>query len=182
MGYFEHLANAAFKDNPEGNGWLYYPNGMLSKGRVVTDKQYKDKLFKFQKHMYMFLMPSGVIYGLFLSRTEFYFYNLIPIVIILTPIYIRQYLLIRDLSKCNIKLKYNEATSEAVKGLPTWSIYVLYISASMLIAIGFCSPWFFNKPLSEVIELALMLIGFGIAGILLGLFVHKYKKSNKSVK
>ncbi|MCW8830227.1 MAG: hypothetical protein OQK32_01785 [Gammaproteobacteria bacterium] len=179
MGYFKHLANSAFKSNPEGGGWLYYPNGILSKGRIVTDKQHKDKLFNFQKHMYMFLMPLGVIYGIFLSRTDFNLYDLIPIVIILAPIYLRQYWLIRNLPKCNIKLKYNEATSEAVKGLPMWVIYVSYTSSAMLITIGFCSPWFFNKPISEVIELALMLIGFGMAGILLGLIAHKYKKSNE---
>jgi hypothetical protein len=31
MGYFSSIADAAFKENPEGEGWIYYPNGAIFK-------------------------------------------------------------------------------------------------------------------------------------------------------
>ena len=132
--------------------------------------------------MYMFILPLSIIYGIGLAGAEFNLYNFIPLVIILVPIFLRQYFLVRNLPKSNIKLKYNEATSEAVKGLPMWYFYGLYTLSGISIVIGLTSPWFFNKPLSEIMELALMFIGMGIASLLLGLFLHKYKKSNKSLE
>jgi len=39
MGYFDSMAEAAFKENPDGEGWLYYPNGILSKGCIVVDEE-----------------------------------------------------------------------------------------------------------------------------------------------
>jgi len=29
---------SAFKKTPEGEGWLFYPNGILSKGHFVIDR------------------------------------------------------------------------------------------------------------------------------------------------
>ncbi len=179
MGYFSNIAEAAFKDNPDGQGWLYYPNGIFSKGHIVTDAAYKNKLFKFQKRVYMFLIPLGFIYGLGLDLDNIDIYDFVPIAIILAFIYLRQFYLTRNLPRCNIKLKYNEATGVAARGLPTYYFYALYISSFCVIAISLSTPLLFNKPYSETLDLTLILLGLGVFGLIFGLYLHKLKKSNK---
>jgi len=182
MGYFDSLAESAFKKNPDGEGWLYYPNGMLSKGRVVLDEEYKEKLFKFQKRIFMFLLPLGILYGFGLGVDDFELSSLVPPVVILILVYFRQYILIRNLPKSDVKLKYKEATGKAAQGLPNWYFYSMYVLSASLIIMALFSPQIFNKPYSEVTDLMLMFLGMGVVGLLLALFLHKIKKSNATNK
>lgn len=177
MKYFESLAESAFKENPDGEGWLYYPNGILSKGRIVTNKLYKEKLFKFQKRMYMFLLPLGILYGLSIDTKNFDVYSLLLPLFIITIIFLKQYWLTKDLPISRVKLKYREATTKAAKGLPKWYFYLLFISSILVIAFGLFSPLIFNKPYSETIFLTSAFLGMGIIGITLGLFILRYKKN-----
>lgn len=179
MGYFDSIAESAFKDNPEGEGWLYYPNGIFSKGHIVTDETYKNKLFKFHKRVYMILIPLGFIYGLGLDFDNFSIYDLVPVGIILAFVYLRQYFLTRNLPRCNIKLKYKEATGVAARGLSKYYFYSLYIASFCVIGISLSTPLIFDKPYSETLELTLMLLGLGVFGLVMGVYLHKLKKSNK---
>jgi len=175
VGYFDSLADSAFKKNPQGEGWLYYPDGILSKGRIVVDKDYKEKLFRFQKRMYMYLFPLGIFYGLGLGVDIFNIYHIVPVIGLLSLVYIRQYYLIKDLPKSDVKLKYKEATAIALKGLPKFYFYLLYILSGCMIVMGLCAPVIFNKPYSELINIILILFGTGVVGLILGVFLQKFK-------
>jgi hypothetical protein len=177
MGYFDSLAESSFKENPEGEGWLYYPNGILSKGRIVKNTLYKEKLFKFQKRMYMVFLPSGVLYGLSIDTASFNLYSLLFPLFIIAVTFLRQYWLTKDLPISKIKLKYKEATTKAVKGLPSWYLYLLFISSVLVIIFGLFSPLIFNKPYSETVFLTTSFLGMGITGMVLGFLVLKYKKN-----
>lgn len=179
MGYFSNIAEAAFKDNPEGDGWLYYPSGIFRKGYLVTDINYKEKLFKHQKRVYIFLISFGFLYGISLDIDNLSLSNLIPIIIVLMPIYIRQYFLIRKLPKSNIKLKYKEASQKVSKGFSIYYVYFLYFSSAWLTVTALVTPILFDKPFSEVKGLAYMLFGFAFLSLILALHLHKLKKSNK---
>jgi len=175
-GYFNNLANSAFKDNPNGEGWLYYPNGILSKGRIVLDIKYKEKLFNFQKYIYMLGIPLGVIYGLSIDFDRITIYTLFPPLVFIVVFYSIQYLLIKNLEVSNVKLKYKEATSKAMQGLPSWYCYLLYSSSLLIIIIGLSIPLIFNKTYSEVLNLILLTVGMGVVGMVVGRLVQKYQK------
>ncbi len=178
MGYFSSIAESAFKENPNGEGWLYYPNGILSKGRLVIDPEYKDKLFKFQKRMYMFILPLGILYGLALDLSNLALSDFYLLGILLSPVYLRQYFLVKKLPKSNIKLKAKEAFSTASKGFSNYYFYFMYFSSIFLIAMGLSTPLLFNKTYSEVMDLTIMLTGSGLFFLVMSLILHKLKKSN----
>jgi len=174
MGYFSSIAQSAFKENPNGDGWLYYPNGVLSKGRLVTDPEYKDKLFKFQKRMYMYILPLSVVYGLSLDLSNIALSDFYLLAVLLMPVYLRQYFLIRKLQKSNVKLKAKEAIT-ASKGFlfSKYYFYLMYSCSAFLIAMGLSTPLLFDKPYSEVMDLTIMLAGSGLFFLVVSL------KSNK---
>lgn len=180
MGYFNSMAASAFKNNPDGEGWLYYPNGSFSKGRLVTDSLYKEKLFKFQQRIYMFLLPVGLLYGLSLDLDNLNLSSLYPIIIVLAPIYLRQYFLIKNLPKSNIKLKPKEAITTAANGLPKYYFYLFHFSSTGLIIIGLSTPFLFNKTYSEVSDLTLMLTGTGLFFLATGIILQRLKKSKST--
>lgn len=66
MGYFEGLASGSFKKNKDGNT-VFFPWGMLSKGRVLPDESTETKLRGFLIHYYKVCLPTiigvGVIIG-----------------------------------------------------------------------------------------------------------------------
>ena len=66
MGYFERVAESAFKETADGL-CVYYPNGVLGKGRVVTSPELKKKIFSFHKNTVKFGIPLCIAAGLFLK-------------------------------------------------------------------------------------------------------------------
>ena len=130
----------------------------------------------------MFLLPLGILYGLALDFDDFKLLSLVPPLVILVIVYLRQYFLVRNLPKSKVKLKYKEATGKAVQGLPTWNFYSMYVLSTSLIIMSIFTPQIFNMQYSEVMDLTLMLLGMGIVSLLLGLFLHRLKKSYNAVK
>jgi len=178
MGYFSSIAESAFKENPDGEGWLYYPNGIFSKGHLVVEPTYKDKLLKFQKRMYMFIFPMSFLYGLALDYSNLALSDFYLLAILLVPIYLRQHFLVKNLPKSNVKLKAKEAVTAASKGFTSYYFYFMYFSSAFLIATGLSTPLLFNKPYSEVMDLTIMLAGSGLFFLAVSLILHKLKKSN----
>lgn len=56
MGYFEGLADASFKEDSNGNT-VFYPWGVLGKGRILPDETTKIKLRKFIILYYQISLP-----------------------------------------------------------------------------------------------------------------------------
>ena len=183
MGYFSNIAESAFKENPDGEGWLYYPNGVLGKGYLVIDPVYKEKLFNFQKRMYMFIIPFGILYGLSIDTSNIEVSDFYLLAIIFIPIYLRQYFLVKKLPKSNVKLKASEIMSRYKGFLFSRSyFYLMYFISAILISLGLSTPLLFNKPYSEVMDLTLIQVGCGLFFLVVTLILHKLKKSNKPLK
>jgi len=175
-GYFNALADASFKNNPEGEGWLYYPNGILSKGRVVKDEATKGKLFKFQKSMFMLLLPLGFFYGLIFVLTDMGGPALILPVIVLAVAYLWLHMQIKDLPKSKVKLKYKESTAKAMRGLPDWYSRFLFIISALVIILAVIMMILSNETFEKVSELTIALTGMGLFGIVLAVLVQKFRK------
>lgn len=60
MGYFEGLADASFKQDSNGNT-VFYPWGVLGKGRILPDESTKTKLRKFIIFYYQVSLPLIII-------------------------------------------------------------------------------------------------------------------------
>src|SRR6266705_253219 len=62
MGFFDNLAETAFRKNPDGSD-IYYPNGVLGKGRIVRDFTRRQKLFNYHKRICKYGIPLMALYG-----------------------------------------------------------------------------------------------------------------------
>ena len=47
MGMFDNMTKALFKEKEDGTT-IYFGNGLLKEGYIVTDPEQKEKLYKFQ--------------------------------------------------------------------------------------------------------------------------------------
>jgi hypothetical protein len=171
MGYFSALADGAFKENPDGEGWLYYPNGIISKGRLVASEETKKKLHNFQKRMYMFGLPFGAIYGLSLDLDNVNYYSFLVPAVILLLVIIRQQFLIKNLPVSTIKLGYKESVSAGLKGLPVWYIYLLYV---LSFSVFICGIYFYLEKSDSYV--GLIFIGTSVVSAALGVLTQKMKK------
>jgi len=166
MKYIKNIAESAFKLNTDD---------ILSKGRVVTDT--KEKIFKFQKYMYMFGLPIMMIFGLFFSGSIYKLHSLLvlglPVLFFLLCQYL--YLAVKNLPDSNHKLKYKETTSIALQGVPNWDFKFLYVLVSIIIVFGVFLAIIFNKPFSELMFLTSMMLGLGIAVFIAALVTDKQK-------
>ena len=95
MGYFETLADNAFKEASDGT-LLYYPNGVMSTARLVPDEETKEKLFRFQKRLYksifFFVMPYAFLVGLY---GQLNLVLLLPFLFYFPFIILRQHFMVR---------------------------------------------------------------------------------------
>lgn len=62
MGYFAGLADASFKEDSNGNT-VFYPWGVLGKGRILPDEATKTKLRKFIILYYQISLPLLILLG-----------------------------------------------------------------------------------------------------------------------
>lgn len=66
MGYFEGITASSFKKDEDGNT-VFYPWGVLGRGRVLTDesteKQIRNFLFRFYKASFVLIAASAVSVG-----------------------------------------------------------------------------------------------------------------------
>jgi hypothetical protein len=60
MGYFEGLADASFKEDSNGNS-VFYPWGVLGKGRILPDEATKTKLRNFIIRYYQVSLPLIIV-------------------------------------------------------------------------------------------------------------------------
>lgn len=176
-GYFNALAEASFKKNPDGKGWLYYPNGIFGKGRVVKDERTRRILFKFQKRMYMFFLPVAIFYGLFMGFTSVSWQTLMPFAILIFITYLWLHILIRGLPKSQVKLKYRESTAKSMRGLPIWYSKALIIFSSFVLGFGLITPVIFDKSFDEVSGFTMIVVALGVFGIALALFIKKFRQN-----
>jgi hypothetical protein len=176
MGYFDKIAEAAFKETEQGMA-VYYPNGAMGKGRLISSKEEKEKIFKFHKRLYKVLMFVGLPYGWLLGLSGIFTVSTIaPIIVLAGLMFLRQYWLIRKLPKHELKLGFNEAIGKGSKALPNWYYWVFGLLSVIGIIFALTLPYQLGKTYVELIELV---IGFGSFSLLgLGLSIKMYLAKN----
>lgn len=177
MGYFETLADNAFKEASDGT-LLYYPNGVMSTARVVPDEETKEKLFKFQKRLYksifFFVIPYAFLVGL---SGQLNLVLLSPFLVYFAFIILRQHFNVRSLARHDEKMSLKEAVSKGSMALPNWYYWVTGVLSVVGIALGVSFPFVIGGPFRETLFISLVLCSIGL--LVLALSVKMYKLKNR---
>lgn len=148
MGYFERVAESAFKETEDGL-CIYYPNGVIGKGRVVTSPELKEKIFSFHKNTMKYGILLGIASGLFLKLSL-----VIVIALIALPaFYFYQRKLIGNLPVHNSKNTAQEIYNKV--RLPAWYRKLLLFVGLAGVAFSLFSLFFLSKFYFISISLAL---------------------------
>lgn len=62
MRYFDGMADACFKHDAQGRA-IFFPSGVLSKGRIVPDEKLVGQIKTRLKRAYMIMVPLAVLLG-----------------------------------------------------------------------------------------------------------------------
>ena len=181
MGYFDKITEAAFKKGENGKT-IYFPNGVLGKGRVIEDPILKEKVFKFHKRLNKYLVPFAVFYGILMGLGGGASLNAIsPLIIIAAFVFLRQRFLIKDLPKHNVKLTVKEASTSTSKAMHPAVLVFMMLNGAMCIVLSLLLPSLFGKPINEIQSLVLIIFMLGVVSLAISIYLYKLKKSNKGV-
>lgn len=181
MGYFESITESNFKEGPSGE-ILFYPQGILSRGRIVPDEEARLRLFNFQKGMYQALLlialPYLWIMGALQKLESVY---IIPAIVLMLYLFIKQYLLVKDLKTHKVRLGFMEVVEKNSKTFPNWLlmgavvISILGLAALIALLIIMIAN---DQTTPKLIIAILMMVMIGGASLALSLIF--YYKKNKS--
>lgn len=137
MGYFEGLADATFKKDSSGNS-VFYPWGVLGKGRVLPDEPTKTKLRTFVIRYYQIMLPTAILLGIFRLW--------LPAILVLAALTLGFYFYVNQVTKdcpiCSEKLTVKESYKNSAKSHNTLMLWFLLL-ASLLFVLG--GIWLFLK-------------------------------------
>ena len=160
----DRMTESVFKKNPDGEGWLYFPNGIFSKGRVIKNIETKEKIFNFRKNMDKY----GKILGLIIFIISVKLDNLFLIAVYLLGLFVLEYFVIKELPVSNHKLKLTEVMSVIAEGLPSWFYKFIYALSGILLALSISLPFMFKELFSVLILISLFGFGISVIGFIIG--------------
>lgn len=176
-GYFDRLADSGFKKTDDGNT-IYYPNGVLGKGRIVQDEAKELVLRNFNKRTYKYFTPVCMIYGAVLGWSGVSLWDLLIIVSCFLLLIGRQRYLIYGLPVYDQRLTVKEAMS---KGANTFNFGFIKFSMAisvLMIIVAFTLPFLFGKSFSDIALLVLLLIALALLNLILYGYFYRLKKSS----
>ncbi len=137
MGYFEGLADASFKQDSNGNN-VFYPWGVLGKGRVLPDETTKTKLRTFVIRYYQIMLPTAILLGIFRLW--------LPAIVVLILLTLGFYLYVNQVTKdcpiCTEKLTLKESYKNSANSHNTFMLWAMLL-VSLLFVLG--GIWLFFK-------------------------------------
>ena len=179
MGYFDKLTEAVFKKTSDGVD-IYYPNGAMGKGRLVSDQALKDKLYKHHKLLMKTVMFIVLPYSWLIGLSgEFTLTTVSPILVLASAMYIKQHLMIRNLPKHNLKLGFKEAMVNGSKALPGWYPWLLGSISTICLMFSLSLPFLTNKKYADHIDIVIGLSLFSLALMMAAIKIHRGKALNK---
>src|SRR3954469_20648308 len=137
MGYFDGLANSTFKKDAQGRD-LFYPNGMLGKGRIIPDAETAAKLRDKVVQFYKLFMFGGLPAIVILVNVPGGIPILVAVGVIATVgtwFFFRS--LARDLPVSDERLGYREAQRNAARGHSYFGLVMLAVISFFMTAMGF---------------------------------------------
>jgi hypothetical protein len=180
MGFFDDLAETAFKKSAEGSE-IYYPTGVLGKGRVVSAPERRRKLFNYHKRIYKYLIPLSLLYGLALGFDGITRGGWAFIGVVLVLVVARQRYLINGLPIYGEKLRTAEALATGAKAFHPAFLLLFGVSSLFLIVGGAATPFVFGSSINEVLYPMLGIVSMGLLGLAFSIYLYRARKSNNSI-
>ncbi len=175
MGFFDKMTESAFKEGINGET-IYFPNGVLGKGRLVQESARKEQLFKFHKRLNKYLIPVSILYGILAGLTgEVSLTGFMPLIILGIIVFLRQRFLMRGLPIHDEKLTVKEASTYAAKAFHPVFLFLIVLNGIILLLLSFALPFILEKPIDEVFFLMLFPFAIGLMSLGIGLYLYKVK-------
>ncbi len=141
MGYFDGLTDAVFKKDAQGRA-LFFPFGVLAKGRVVPDEATKQRLRNLLKRYYQVSFTALLLVGILVG----WIWATAVVLISLIPFYA---ILLKKLSGFQIadsSLSISEAYQNSARSHNKFTLWVLFTSSVVFVLLGlamtiFASGW-----------------------------------------
>jgi len=182
MGFFDNLAETAFRKNPDGSD-IYYPNGVIGKGRIVRDSARRQTLFNYHKRICKYGIPLMALYGAVLGMSGGLTKgHLIFIGIVAGLAFARQRYLIAGLPVYSERPTVTEFAARGSKAFHPLLLLFLGASSLILIAGGVAMPILLRTSFEKIMFPMIGLISFGVLGLALSVYVYKARKSNNSIQ
>lgn len=175
MGYFDKAAENYFKETTEGEV-IYYPNGVLGKGRLVPDSSTKEELFSFQKRVlkitFLVIFPYVWLMGI---AGVFTLGSFSPIILFVIYYLYKQHMLTRCLKKHHVKLGFKEAATKGSKNIPNWYYKITMAFSVLIMVLALCLPVMFSVPFAKMIVPVIGILSFGLLGLALSVRMFQLK-------
>ena len=182
MGFFDSLTETAFRKSTDGSD-IYFPNGVIGKGRIVRDPTRRQKLFNYHKRIIKYGLPLMILYGLVVGASGGITKgHLIFIVVAGGLLFARQRYLIAGLPVYSERLTVTEVTARGAKIFHPLLLFLLGGCSLILIAGGAAMPILLRVPFDKIAFPMIGLIGFGVLGLSLSVYLYKARKSNNSIQ
>ncbi len=139
MGYFENLAETAFKTGTNGETH-FHRWGVFGKPYIVPDLSQKEETKKFLTHFYQIGLPLGIVGGIFLKWMAL---PLIPILLLYYEIGIRKR--IKGWIRSGEKLTLGQAYSNSSKVFPLAFLWFGAIFSALFVLAGLLIVWKTDK-------------------------------------
>jgi len=178
MGFFDNLAETAFKKTDDGSE-IYFPNGVIGKGRIVGDPARRKKLFNYHKRILKYGIPLAVLYGLLFGVSGG---HLIFIGVVLILLFARQRYLIADLPVYSERLTVTEVAASGAKAFHPLLLLLLGGCSLILIAGGVVMPILLRMPFDQIALPMIGIVSFGVLGLSLSVYLYKARKSSNSIQ
>src|SRR5712691_5686451 len=169
MGFFDNLAETAFRKSQDGSD-IYFPNGVIGKGRIVGDPARRKKLFNYHKRILKYGIPLSVLYGLVFGVSGG---HLIFIGVVLVLLFARQRYLIKGLPVYSERLTVTEVAAKGAKAFHPLLLLLFGGSSLILIAGGAAMPILLGMPFDKTAFPMIGIISFGVLGLSLSVYLYK---------
>lgn len=178
MGFFDKLTESAFKQGKYGEA-IYFPHGVLGRGRIIENPARKRKLFEYHKRLIKYLLPFCIVYGGLIGLDGAKTGAFAPVVLILIIAFVRQRILIWGLPKYHEKLTLSEAITTNADAYSPGVIKLLIVNSILIIVVGISIPTLFGMELKDAFVFVLTALVAGLISLVISLKLYKAKKSNK---
>jgi len=174
---FDNMAKTFFKETTDGKT-VYYGNGLLRKGYIVEDEAQKEKIYKYHKKVFTYILPLGILYAFIWGISGASWEGGIPVIIVALALTYQKKKLTKNLSLYEEKLKPNEVKNRFASAFPMWFVVLMVVNGTIAILFAVVLMFIDDGSVENVQTIALILFMLGLP--LFGLGIYMYK--NKNIK
>ncbi len=154
MGYFDGLTDAAFKEDEQGNS-VFYPFGILGKGKVIPNVEAKQSIRNLLKRYYQIFFPIMVLTGIIVGWVWAFAVAICSMV----PLYVLIFQKTKNYEVATSSLKFSESARNSARSHNRGTLWVLFLT-SIVFTLG--------GVLMAVVESESRIVG-GLCAVFFGL-------------